>query len=133
MRTGYASAREAYPVLVYSALFSYTRVYMPEIAVIKSGGKQYIVSPGQKIKIEKLALREGSDVEFSEVLLLENENGLNIGSPFVSGAKVKGKILKQGKGKKLVVFKFKPKKRERTKKGHRQPYSEVEITSIESN
>ena len=100
------------------------------MAVIKTGGKQYIVAPGTKLKIEKLPQEEGTDVEFSEVLLLENDKGLEVGAPFVQGAKVKGKILKQGKGKKVVVFKFKAKKRERTKKGHRQLYSEVEITSI---
>ena len=103
---------------------------MAEMAVIKTGGKQYIVAPGTKLKIEKLPQEEGTDVEFSEVLLLENDKGLEVGAPFVQGAKVKGKILKQGKGKKVVVFKFKAKKRERTKKGHRQLYSEVEITSI---
>ncbi len=105
---------------------------MAEIAVIKTGGKQYIVSPGKKIKVEKLAGEEGSDVEFSEVLLVENDKGLEVGAPLVQGAKVKGKILRQGKGKKLVVFKFKPKKREHTRKGHRQLFSEVQITSIET-
>ena len=91
-----------------------------------------MVSPGKKIKVEKLLKEEGSEVEFSEVLLIENEKGLTIGTPFVEGAKVKGKLLSHGKGEKLVIFKFKAKKRERRKKGHRQPYSEVEITSIES-
>ena len=105
---------------------------MTELAVIKTGGKQYLVSPGQKIKVEKLAQEEGSEVEFSEVLLLENEKGLAIGAPIVEGVKVRGKLLKHGKGEKLVVFKFKAKKRERRKKGHRQPYSEVQITSIEA-
>ena len=103
---------------------------MAESAVIKTGGKQYIVSPGKKIKVEKLLNKEGTEVEFSEVLLIENEKGLTIGEPFVEGAKVKGKLLSHGKGEKLVIFKFKAKKRERRKKGHRQPYSEVEITSI---
>ncbi len=105
---------------------------MAEIAVIKTGGKQYLVKPGQKIKVEKLAAEEGSDVEFSEVLLLENDKGLQVGTPFVKGTKVKGKILKQGKGKKVVIFKYKPKKREKTKKGHRQPFTEVQIISIET-
>ena len=105
---------------------------MAEMAVIKTGGKQYLVSPGQKIKVEKLPEEEGSEVEFSEVLLLENDKGLTIGAPLVGGTKVKGKLLQHGKGEKLVVFKFKAKKRERRKKGHRQPYSEVQITSIEA-
>jgi len=103
---------------------------MTQFAVIKTGGKQYIVSPGKKIKVEKLPVQEGGEVEFSEVLLLENEKGLIIGAPLVGGAKVKGKLLQHGKGEKLVIFKFKAKKRERRKKGHRQPYSEVQITSI---
>ena len=105
---------------------------MAELAVIKTGGKQYLVSPGKKIEIEKLPLEEGSAVEFSEVLLIENDKGLTIGTPLVEGAKVKGKVLKQGKGKKLVIFKFKAKKRESVKKGHRQLFTEVQITSIES-
>ncbi|HCM36929.1 MAG: 50S ribosomal protein L21 [Candidatus Wildermuthbacteria bacterium RIFCSPLOWO2_02_FULL_47_9c] len=105
---------------------------MAEIAVIKTGGKQYVVSPGKKIKIEKLAAEEGSNVEFPEVLLLENGKGVEVGAPLVKGAKVIGKVLKQGKGKKVVIFKYKPKKREKTKKGHRQSFTEVQITSIES-
>ena len=105
---------------------------MAEMAVIKTGGKQYLVAPGQKIKVEKLPKEEGSEVEFPEVLLLENEKGVAIGAPLVEGVKVKGTLLKHGKGEKLVIFKFKAKKRERTRKGHRQPYSEVQITSIES-
>jgi len=102
------------------------------MAVIKTGGKQYVVSPGKKLKIEKLPQEEGSDVVFEEVLLLENEKGTEIGTPFIEGASVKGKLLEQGKAKKVVVFKFKAKKRERKKKGHRQPYSEIEITSIDA-
>ena len=104
---------------------------MAEIAVIKTGGKQYIVSPGQKIKVEKLPQEEGSDVVFNEVLLLETDKGVEIGTPLVKGAKVKGKVLKQAKAKKVIVFKFKAKKREKKKRGHRQPYTEVEITNIE--
>ena len=80
---------------------------MAEMAVIKTGGKQYVVTPGKKLKIEKLPAEEGSDVVFQEVLLLEGQNGLEIGTPLVPGAKVQGKILKQAKAKKVVVFKFK--------------------------
>jgi len=105
---------------------------MAESAVIKTGGKQYLVSPGQKIEIEKLLQEEGSEVEFSEVLLIENEKGLVIGTPFVEGAKAKGKILKHGKGEKLIIFHYRAKKRDKTKKGHRQPFTEVQITSIEA-
>lgn len=105
---------------------------MAELAVIKTGGKQYIVTPGQKIKIEKLPQEEGSEVVFDEVLLIKDNDKTEIGTPFVEGAKVKGKVIKHGKGKKLIVFKFKAKKREQKKKGHRQLFSEVEIISIEN-
>jgi large subunit ribosomal protein L21 len=105
---------------------------MAEFAVIKTGGKQYIVTPGKKLKVEKLPAEEGSDVVFDEVLLIENDKGLEIGNPLVKDAKVKAKILKQDKAKKVIILKYKAKKREETKKGHRQPYSEVEITSIEA-
>lgn len=105
---------------------------MAEIAVIKTGGKQYLVAPGKKLKVEKLPGKEGSDVEFSEVLLIENDKGLQIGAPFVENAKVKGKVLQQEKGKKIVISKYKAKKREKTKKGHRQLFTEVQITSIET-
>ena len=104
---------------------------MAEIAVIKTGGKQYVVSPGKKIKVEKLPTEEGSDIEFSEVLLVESDKGTEVGAPLVEGATVKAKVLKQGKAKKIVSFKYKAKKREQSKKGHRQPFSEIEITEIQ--
>ena len=103
---------------------------MAQLAVIKTGGKQYLVSPGQKIKIEKLPQKEGEEVVFNEVLLLEADKGVEIGTPLVEGAKVKGKVLRQAKAKKVIVFKFKAKKREKKKKGHRQLFTEVEITDI---
>ena len=96
-------------------------------AVIRTGGKQYIVSPGDKIKVEKIDKKE--EITFSDVLLLEKNNKLEIGTPKVD-AKVKGKVLEQGKREKVIVFKYKPKKRYKVKKGHRQPYTQVEITSI---
>ena len=102
------------------------------LAVIKTGGKQYLVSPGDKIKIEKLNKKEGSEVTFSDVLLLEKNKKVDIGTPFVKGVKVVGKVLKQGKDKKVIIFKYKPKKRYKVKKGHRQPFSQVEILKIES-
>jgi len=102
------------------------------LAVIKTGGKQYLVSPGKKIKIEKLDKKEGGEITFHEVLLLEKQKKLEIGTPFVKGAKVIGKVLRQGKGKKIIVFKYKPKKRYKVKKGHRQSYTEVEILKIVS-
>ena len=109
------------------------------LAVIKTGGKQYIVSPGDKIKIEKLDKEEGSEVKFSEVLLLEKKpladskpTQVEIGTPFIEGVKVIGKVLKQAKDKKVIIFKYKSKKRYRVKKGHRQQFTEVEINKIES-
>ncbi|OIO45275.1 MAG: 50S ribosomal protein L21, partial [Parcubacteria group bacterium CG1_02_36_42] len=101
--------------------------------VIKTGGKQYLVSPGQKIKIEKIDKKEGSEISFPEVLLLEKNKKIEIGLPFIKGAKVIGKVVSQGKRKKVIVFKYKAKKREKTKKGHRQPFTEIEILKIETS
>lgn len=113
------------------------------IAVIKTGGKQYIVEPGQKIKIEKLEVEEGKEVIFDQVLLLVKESAasatssakataaeVQIGEPLVEGVKVVAKVLVQGKGPKVIAFRYKPKKRVRVKKGHRQKYTEVEIVKI---
>lgn len=102
------------------------------LAVIKTGGKQYLVSPGQKIKIEKIDKKEGSEITFGEVLLLEKNKKVEIGTPVVKGAKVVGKVLSHGKGEKLIVFKYKAKTRYKKKKGHRQSFTEVEIKSIVS-
>jgi len=102
------------------------------LAVIKTGGKQYIVSPGSKINIEKVNKKEGEEVIFSDVLLLEKNKKVEIGTPFVKDVKVIGKILKQGKGEKIIIFKYKPKKRYQRKMGHRQPFTEVEIIKIET-
>jgi len=101
-----------------------------EIAVIKTGGKQYIVSPGKKIKIEKIAGKEGDEVEFKEVLLFATDKIIEIGKPTIKGARVIAKILRHGKREKIIVFKYKPKKREKTKRGHRQAFTEIEIKEI---
>jgi len=140
------------------------------LAVIKTGGKQYLVSPGQKIKIEKIEAKEEKEITFKEVLLLayspsgsarlrekdksstrakpstraelgagpvphRNEvsgaGKLEIGDPLIKGAKVIAKVLKQGKAKKVIVFKYKRKTRYKVKRGHRQPFTEVEILKIE--
>lgn len=98
-------------------------------AIIKTGGKQYIVSPGDKIKVEKLETPEGGEVVFDSVLLFSDKE-TQIGAPYVKDYVVNGKILKQGKGKKIIVYKYKPKKRYHKKQGHRQLFSEVEIVSI---
>ena len=102
------------------------------LAVIKTGGKQYIVSPGQKLRIEKIDEKEGKEIAFKEVLLLEKGNALEIGNPLVKGAKVLGKILKQGRGKKITILRFKSKTRHKRKQGHRQPFTLVEIEKIET-
>ncbi|MBI4137974.1 MAG: 50S ribosomal protein L21 [Candidatus Wildermuthbacteria bacterium] len=102
------------------------------LAVIKTGGKQYIVSPGKRVKIEKLPQIAGETVVFDSVLLIEDEGNAVIGNPTVQNAVVKGKIIKQDKAKKVIIFKFKAKKRQKKKKGHRQPYTEVEITEIQT-
>ena len=86
------------------------------LAVIRTGGKQYIVSPGKKIKIESKSKKEGSEITFPEVLLLEKGKQIEIGTPFVKNVKVIGKVLKQGKSKKVVIFKYKAKKRYKVKK-----------------
>ena len=101
------------------------------LAIIKTGGKQYKVSPKDKIKIEKLDIEEGKEVIFDQVLLVDKNKKVEIGNPLVKGAKVIGKVLKQAKAKKVIILKYKPKTREKTKKGHRQPYTEVEIQKIE--
>lgn len=100
------------------------------LAVIKTGGKQYLVSPGQRIKVEKLNKKEGQEIIFDQVLLLEKQKKLEIGTPLIKGAKVIGKILRQGKSKKVIAFKYKPKTRYKVKKGHRQPFTEVKILEI---
>ena len=99
------------------------------IAIIKTGGKQYLVKPGDKLKIEKLDKKEGEEVSFSEVLLVEKNDKIEIGTPTVK-AEVRAKVLSHGKGDKIIVFKYKPKKRESRKIGHRQPYTEIEIIGI---
>ncbi len=91
-----------------------------------------MVSPGQKLKIEKINKKEGDEITFDEVLLLEKNRKIEIGIPLVKGAKVIGKVLRQAKSKKIVVGKFKPKVRYKVKKGHRQAFTEVEIKSIET-
>jgi len=99
-------------------------------AVIETGGKQYLVSPGDKIKIEKIKGKKGDKVEFTNVLLLEKNKKVEIGKPVIKKAKVVGEILKQGREDKVIVFKYKPKKRYKKKKGHKQPFTEVEIKSF---
>ena len=100
------------------------------LAVIKTGGKQYLVKKGDKIRVEKLEGKEGDKVVFTEVLLLQKDKKIEIGTPLIKSIEIVGKILKQGKSKKVIIFKYKSKKRYKKKAGHRQPYTEVEIEDI---
>ena len=98
-------------------------------AVIKTGGKQYRVQQGDVIFVEKLIAQADETVSF-DALLIGNDNETRIGTPVVEGAKVEGKVVSQVKSTKIVVYKYKAKKNERKKQGHRQPYTKVEITAI---
>jgi large subunit ribosomal protein L21 len=98
-------------------------------AVFKTGGKQYRVAQGDKLRVEKLPGNVGDAVSFDEVLLLGGDS-LKIGTPVVKGAKVQAKITDQGLGKKIIVFKFRRRKNYRRKTGHRQPFTALEITGI---
>lgn len=102
------------------------------LAVIQTGGKQYIVRPGQKLKIEKLEAAAGKPVEFKNVLLIAEDAKTEFGTPFIGGAAVTGKVAGQGRGRKKIVFRYHAKTRYRKKKGHRQPFTEVEIIDIKS-
>lgn len=100
-------------------------------ALFKTGGKQYQAIVGKTIAIEKLEGEPGASVEFDEVLLRKNDGGaIEVGAPFIKGAKIKANIVKHLKGPKVVVFKFKRRKKSRVKKGHRQPITVVRIESI---
>lgn len=101
-------------------------------AIIETGGKQYKVQEGDAIYIEKLDVNEGDVVTFDRVLLVSGDKGVSIGSPVVSGASVSAKVEKQGKGRKVIVYKYKAKKNYRRKQGHRQPYTKVVIEKIQA-
>lgn len=98
-------------------------------AVIKTGGKQYRVSEGDRLRVEKIAGAKGDTIELAEVLMLGGER-VAVGSPLVSGAKVSAEIIGQGLGKKIVVFKMRRRKRYRRKNGHRQPFTELRVKTI---
>lgn len=99
-------------------------------AVIKTGGKQYIVEPGKKLKIEKLDAPEGERVFFNEVLLVAKGREVEVGTPVIKGAQVEAKVLKQARARKMIVFRYNAKTRYRKKKGHRQHFTEVEVEKI---
>lgn len=99
-------------------------------AVIETGGKQYRVEEGDILTVEKLSVAEGEMVTFDKVLLVSGEEGIKVGKPYLEDVKVEGEVLFHGKGRKIIVFKYKPKKNYRRKQGHRQPFTKVKITKI---
>ena len=101
-------------------------------AVIETGGKQYKVNEGDTVFVEKLAAEDGAEVVFDKVLVAGEGADVQVGAPTVDGAKVTAKVVKSGKSKKITVFTYKPKKNEKRKMGHRQPYTKVEIVKIEA-
>jgi large subunit ribosomal protein L21 len=98
-------------------------------AVIQTGGKQYRVSQGDKLKVEKLVGDVGSTITFDKVLLIAGDS-VKVGAPLIAGAKVEAQIVTQGRGPKIIVYKFKRRKNYRRKNGHRQPFTEVKVTGI---
>ncbi len=101
-------------------------------AIIESCGKQYKVAEGDVVFFEKLDAEEGKKITFDNVVLVSDDKKVQVGTPYVKGVKVEGKVVSHGKGKKIIIFKMKPKKNYRRKQGHRQPYTKVEITSIKT-
>ena len=100
-------------------------------AIIETGGKQYRVEEGKAIRVEKLPVEKGEEVVFDRVLLCSDGSEIQVGGPYLEKCRVKGRVTQQGRGRKIVVFKYKPKKNYRRKKGHRQPFTEVLIKQIE--
>lgn len=100
-------------------------------AIIETGGKQYKVEKDQILHVENLNIEEGGEVVFDKVLLVSGDDGaITVGKPYVKGATVKASVLKNGKSKKIIVFKYKAKKNQRKKRGHRQPFTRVEIKEL---
>ena len=99
-------------------------------AVIETGGKQYQVKAGDEVFIEKLAAQADETVTFDKVIAVGADDGIKVGAPYVDGASVSAKVVKNGKAKKITVFTYKPKKGEKRKMGHRQPYTKVVIEAI---
>lgn len=101
-----------------------------DYAIVRTGGKQYRVSPGDVIDVERLPAEEGANVDLTEVLLISQNGNVKVGSPAIDGAKVVGEVEKQGRGDKIAVFRFKAKTRQGKKTGHRQPFTRIRITNI---
>ena len=101
-------------------------------AIIESCGRQYKVAEGDVVFFEKLDVEEGKKVTFDKVVLVSEDKKVEVGAPYVKGVKVEGKVVSHGKGKKILVYKYKAKKNYRRTQGHRQPYTKVEITKIKT-
>ncbi len=101
-------------------------------AIIESCGRQYKVAQGDVVFFEKLDAEEGKKVTFDHVVLVSDDKKVEVGAPYVKGVKVEGKVVSHGKGKKILVYKYKAKKNYRRTQGHRQPYTKVEITAIKT-
>ncbi len=119
------------PRRVYGTKFV-RKVRLFVYAIIETGGKQVKVSEGDVIFVERLPASEGDEVTFDRVLAVGEGEGLRVGAPTVEGARVKASVVKNGRAKKITVFRYKAKKNEKRKLGHRQPYTRVQITSIEA-
>lgn len=102
-------------------------------AIIESCGRQYKVAEGDVVFFEKLDVEEGKKVTFDKVVLVSEDKKVEVGAPYVKGVKVEGKVVANGKGKKIIVYKYKAKKNYRRTQGHRQPYTKVEITKIKTS
>lgn len=105
---------------------------MASYAIIETGGKQYKVTEGQSIRVEKLPVEAGQEVRIDRVLLVSKDGGIKVGKPTVEGAAVVARAKDHGRGRKIVVFKYKPKKNYRRRAGHRQPYTELLVEKIEA-
>lgn len=101
-------------------------------AIVETGGKQYRVSEGDILFVEKLEVEVEQNIELASVIAVGSDEGLKVGNPYVNGAKVTAKVLKQGKNKKVTVFTYRPKKDSKRKMGHRQPYTKLQIEKIEA-
>jgi len=101
-------------------------------AIVETGGKQYRVEPGHKVRVENLGLEPGSVVSLDRVLVVEKEGNVSVGTPFVKGAAVKATVLENGKEDKVYIFHYRRKKNYRRFRGHRQPYTQIRIESIEA-
>ncbi len=137
IRGGYSYAQKQVLCASGNPVISVTRIAslkekddIPMYAIIETGGKQYKVEAGDVVFIEKLDAEEASEYTFDKVIAVGTDDGITVGAPYVDGASVSAKIVKNGKGKKITVMTYKPKKNSKRKMGHRQPYTKVEISAI---